>query len=95
MIKKLSIVMFGLALLIIGACSQGNGTATANTIPDSDYLKNLPPVAYLADSHGSYLTRFVDCEANVTVYMHSKGVTAIANTRQVSQEFVDKHCKGK
>lgn len=91
--NKIMSTLFGMALLMVGACSQNNGQASANQHPDKNELNSLPIVEYIADSRGSYIQRFVDCEADVTLYIQSNGITAIPNS-SVNQEFVKKHCKG-
>ena len=85
--------MFGCALLLVGACTPNNGSAVANNShPTKRELALLPSVEYIADTRTSYIQRFVDCEAEVTLYIQSKGITAVPNS-QLNKEFVNKKCK--
>lgn len=71
MIKKLSIAMFGLALLIVGACSQNNGNAVAQ--------QNLSVAKEIGVVHGIKIRRFVDCDAKTFVYAFDKSITVISS----------------
>lgn len=88
MSKKLSSVMFGLALLAIGACSQNNGNAVAQ--------QNLSVAKDIGDSNGYTIRRFADCDAKTFVYTVN-GAISVVTARELNgdgTEYLYNICRG-
>lgn len=101
--NKILSCIFGFSLSIISACSSNSGTAnaksgTTNTesktvIAESKFnLENLDKIEYIADTKNSYIGRYIDCKAGVTIYTHHSGVAVIPNS-QISKKLINEKCK--
>lgn len=84
--KVLGSTIFGAMLLLVGACSQNNGAASA-----ASENKNVEMATLIAETPNSYIRRFVDCRAKVVVYTQASAIAVVpANT--VSSEFMRVQC---
>jgi hypothetical protein len=76
--NKIMSTLFGMALLMVGACSQNNGQAVAQQ------GNNLPFAKEIGDSNGYIIRRFVDCDAKTFVYTVN-GAISVISSHQLSR----------
>ena len=70
--NKIMSALFGVALLMVGACSQNNGNAVAEQ-------NSLPVAKDIGDSNGYTIRRFVDCDAKTFLYTVNGSITVISS----------------
>lgn len=71
--NKIMSTLFGMALLMVGACSQNNGQAVAQQ------ENNLPDATKIGTSNGYTIRRFVDCDAKTLIYTFNGSITVISS----------------
>lgn len=107
--NKILSCLFGFGLLVISACSNNNGTASAesksnnnrtasaesklNVVIKSEFdTDNLDKIDYIADTKNSYIGRYVDCKAGVTIYTHSSEIAVVPNDN-IHKDLLEEKCK--
>lgn len=97
------ICLFGFSLSAITACSSNNGTANAESkktptesqtvvVESKFHIENLEKTEYIAETKNSYIGRYVDCSAGVTIYTHGTAISIMPNA-QISQKLIKEKCK--
>ena len=87
--NKIMSALFGVALLMVGACSQNNGNAVAEQ-------NSLPFAKEIGDSNGYIIRRFVDCDAKTFVYTVN-GAISVISSHQLSgsgSAYLYNMCRG-
>lgn len=77
--------IFGLSVLLIGACSNSNGVVQAEA---NFYLHGK----VVAEHSGYEIKRFVDCETRVVLYTVSKESIHAVPFENISSDFTKKEC---
>lgn len=88
--NKIMSTLFGMALLMVGACSQNNGQAVAQQ------ENNLPFAKEIGDSNGYIIRRFVDCDAKTFVYTVN-GAISVVTARELNGDgttYLYNMCRG-
>lgn len=87
--NKIMSALFGVTLLMVGACSQNNGNAVAEQ-------NNLPFAKEIGDSNGYIIRRFVDCDAKTFVYTVN-GAISVVTARELNGDgtaYLYNMCRG-
>lgn len=81
------------------ACESKN-TAQAQTATESRNVvvksafdvENLEKTEYIAETQNSFIGRYIDCAAGVTIYTHGSAISVMPNA-QISQKLIEEKCK--
>lgn len=101
-----SLLVFGglvISALVISACSNNNANASPEpkvspepkasvVVKDEFNTANLDKIEYIVDTKNSYIGRYVDCKAGMTIYTHSKGIAVVSNS-EINQDLIKEKCK--
>ncbi|AMW80574.1 hypothetical protein AMD27_16795 (plasmid) [Acinetobacter sp. TGL-Y2] len=101
-----ALLVFGglvIAALVISLCSNNNGMASTKpkvstepkagvVVKDEFNTANLDKTEYIADTKISYIGRYVDCKAGMTIYTHSNSIAVVSNS-QINQDLIKEKCK--
>lgn len=102
--KKLAILcLVGFSLFAMTACSSDNGTAHVETqtasknaqkvvVDPKANLDNKGIAENIVDTKTTKISRYVDCEALVTIYTSDQGIAIIKNS-DVNHELTKEKCK--
>ncbi len=95
-----SLLVFGglvIGALVISACSNNNANASPEpkavvVVKDKFNTANLDKIEYIAETRNSYIGRYVDCKAGMTIYTHGNDIAVMPNS-QINQNLIKEKCK--